>query len=103
MYPERPCAKRYVPLTGMMSDKTDSSENCARLLSVITDSRKAARDAQQVKSRQRVADFGEVFTAECEVNAMLDIVKAEMGRIESRFLEPACGNGNFIAEVLLGL
>lgn len=87
----------------MMSDKTDSSENCARLLSVITDSHEAASDAQQVKFRQRVADFGEVFTAECEVNAMLDIVKAEMGRIESRFLEPACGNGNFIAEVLLGL
>lgn len=56
--------------------------------------------AQQVKSRQRVADFGEVFTAEREVNAMLDLVKAETERIESRFLEPACGNGNFIAEVL---
>lgn len=54
----------------------------------------------QVKSRQRVVDHGEVFTAEREVNAMLDMVKAETERIESRFLEPACGNGNFIAEVL---
>ena len=54
----------------------------------------------QVKSRQRVVDHGEVFTAEREVNAMLDLVKAETERIESRFLEPACGNGNFIAEVL---
>lgn len=56
--------------------------------------------AGQVKSRQRVVDHGEVFTAEREVNAMLDLVKAETERIESRFLEPACGNGNFIAEVL---
>ncbi len=56
--------------------------------------------AGQVKSRQRVAAFGEVFTNEREVNAMLDLVKQDTERIESRFLEPACGNGNFIAEVL---
>lgn len=56
--------------------------------------------AGQVKSRRRVVEHGEVFTAEREVNAMLDMVKAETERIESRFLEPACGNGNFIAEVL---
>jgi len=55
---------------------------------------------QQVKSKKRVADHGEVFTAEREVNAMLDLVKQETERIESRFLEPACGNGNFLAEVL---
>jgi hypothetical protein len=55
---------------------------------------------KQVKSKQRVADHGEVFTAEREVNAMLDLVKQETERIESRFLEPACGNGNFLAEVL---
>lgn len=54
----------------------------------------------QVKSKKRVADHGEVFTAEREVNAMLDLVKQETERIESRFLEPACGNGNFLAEVL---
>lgn len=54
----------------------------------------------QVKSRQRVQDHGEVFTNEREVNAMLDMVKQETERIESRFLEPACGNGNFLAEVL---
>lgn len=56
--------------------------------------------AEQVKSRQRVQDHGEVFTNEREVNAMLDMVKDETERIESRFLEPACGNGNFLAEVL---
>ena len=54
----------------------------------------------QTKSKQRVADHGEVFTAEREVKAMCDLVKQETERIESRFLEPACGNGNFLAEVL---
>ena len=55
---------------------------------------------EQGKSKKRVADHGEVFTAEREVNAMLDLVKQETERIESRFLEPACGNGNFLDEVL---
>lgn len=53
-----------------------------------------------VKSKKRVTDHGEVFTSEREVNAMLDLVKQETERIDSRFLEPACGNGNFLAEVL---
>lgn len=56
--------------------------------------------AAQVKSKQRVADHGEVFTNEREVNAMLDMVKDETERIDSRFLEPACGDGNFLAEIL---
>lgn len=55
---------------------------------------------KQVKSKARVAEHGEVFTAEREVNAMLDLVKPETERIDSRFLEPACGNGNFLAEIL---
>ena len=54
----------------------------------------------QTKSKQRVADHGEVFTADREVKAMCDLVKQETERIESRFLEPACGNGNFLAEIL---
>ena len=54
----------------------------------------------QVKSKKRVADHGEVFTAEREVNAMLDLVKQETERIDSRFLEPACGDGNFLVEIL---
>lgn len=57
-------------------------------------------EGQQIKSRQRVAERGEVFTAEREVNAMLDLVKQETERIDSRFLEPACGNGNFLVEIL---
>jgi hypothetical protein len=55
---------------------------------------------EQLKSRQRVADHGEVFTSLREVNAMLDLVKQETERIESRFLEPACGTGNFLSEIL---
>lgn len=55
---------------------------------------------RQIKSRQRVADHGEVYTNAREVKAMCDLVKDECERIESRFLEPACGNGNFLAEIL---
>ncbi|MFH0775636.1 MAG: DNA methyltransferase [bacterium] len=58
------------------------------------------KQEKQVVSKKRVADHGEVFTAKREVNAMLDLVKQETERIESRFLEPACGTGNFLAEVL---
>lgn len=54
----------------------------------------------QIKSKKRVVDHGEVFTSEREVNAMLDLVKPETERIESRFLEPACGTGNFLVEIL---
>ena len=55
---------------------------------------------RQIKSRERIVDHGEVFTAEREVNAMLDLVKDESERIDSRFLEPACGDGNFVAAIL---
>jgi hypothetical protein len=54
----------------------------------------------QIKSRQRVADHGEVFTNPREVNAMLDLVHDESYRLDSRFLEPACGDGNFLIEIL---
>lgn len=54
----------------------------------------------QVKSKKRVTDFGEVNTSQREVNAMLDLVKQETERLDSRFLEPACGDGNFLIEVL---
>ena len=51
-------------------------------------------------SRQRVAEHGEVYTAKREVCAMLDLVKEETERIDSRFLEPACGTGNFLVEIM---
>jgi hypothetical protein len=53
-----------------------------------------------VRSKQRVADHGEVFTPDWMVEAMLDLVKEETERIDSRFLEPACGSGNFLVHVL---
>lgn len=55
---------------------------------------------KQIKSRQRVVDHGEVFTPDWLVNDMLDLVKQETERIDSRFLEPACGTGNFLVEIL---
>jgi hypothetical protein len=55
---------------------------------------------QLVKSKKRVVDHGEVFTPEWLVKDMLDLVKDECERIEARFLEPACGSGNFLVEVL---
>ena len=53
-----------------------------------------------VKSKQRVADHGEVFTPPWMVEAMLSLVSTEAERIDSRFLEPACGSGNFLVPVL---
>lgn len=56
--------------------------------------------SSQIKSAQRVAEHGEVFTAEREVKAMCDLVADECNRIDSRFLEPACGEGAFLVEIL---
>lgn len=53
-----------------------------------------------IKSQKRVADHGEVFTPPWMVEAMLDLVKDETERIDSRFLEPACGSGNFLVRIL---
>ena len=55
---------------------------------------------KQIKSKERVRNQGEVFTNEREVKAMCDLVSQECDRIDSRFLEPACGDGNFLAEIL---
>jgi hypothetical protein len=58
------------------------------------------RPKNYVKSKQRVVDHGEVFTPDWMVEAMLDLVKDETDRIDSRFLEPACGSGNFMVQIL---
>ena len=58
------------------------------------------KQEKQIISRKRITDHGEVYTARREVIAMLDLVKQETERIESRFLEPACGTGNFLTEIL---
>lgn len=55
---------------------------------------------KEVKSKQRVEEHGEVFTPEREVVAMCDLVMQETERIDSRFLEPACGDGNFLSVIL---
>lgn len=57
------------------------------------------KNIAQVVSRKRVTNHGEVFTAEREVSSMLDLVGQELVRIESRFLEPACGTGNFLLPI----
>ena len=55
---------------------------------------------RQVKSKQRVSDFGEVYTAHRQVTDMLDLIPAKISGIDTTYLEPACGNGNFIIEIL---
>jgi len=66
----------------------------------LNDVERPAGGERLVVSRQRVADHGEVFTPGWMVEAMLDLVKDETERIDSRFLEPACGNGNFLVRIL---
>ncbi len=61
---------------------------------------KIVKADRQIVSKARVAGYGEVLTGAREVNAMLDMVKQETERIDSRFLEPACGDGNFLEEIL---
>ena len=55
---------------------------------------------KRIKSKRRVRDYGEVFTAEREVKAMCDMIPDEMYEIGHTFLEPCCGNGNFLVEIL---
>ncbi|WP_298749100.1 hypothetical protein [uncultured Serinicoccus sp.] len=60
----------------------------------------------QIKSKQRVRDLAEVYTHEREVNAMLDLVpdmfpsEVDPANHDRRFLEPACGSGNFLEAIL---
>jgi SAM-dependent methyltransferase len=61
---------------------------------------RAGQSTELTKTKQRVADHGEVFTPEWLVEEMLDLVKDEAQRIDSRFLEPACGSGNFLVKIL---
>jgi hypothetical protein len=92
------------------ADATQAIENPA-LASTLTEGRGSQRPQKRdkpnisdytraMRSKQRVADHGEVFTPSWMVEAMLDMVKGESERIDSRFLEPACGSGNFLVQVL---
>ncbi len=66
----------------------------------MTAKKEQTASRSQIKSKKRVSEHGEVFTNPREVNAMLDMVKQETQRIESTFLEPACGDGNFLDEII---
>jgi hypothetical protein len=83
------------------SDRDDSYENGRMISTIFGEAMGSELMERQVVSRKRVADHGEVYTSKREVNAMLDLVKQETDRIESRFLEPACGKGNFLTEILV--
>ena len=52
-----------------------------------------------IKSKKRVQNYGEVFTSKKEIENMIELFKTELVRPESRFLEPACGDGNFLVEI----
>jgi hypothetical protein len=83
---------------GMVASNAEEFDTTpARMTSLFVVSRTVEK---QVTSKERVTEYAEVFTANREVTAMLDLVKPETERIDSRFLEPACGNGNFLAEIL---
>ena len=70
------------------------NKNQNKMSSEISDS------ISYIKTKQRVADHGEVFTPPWLVEEMLNLVKDETERIDSRFLEPACGSGNFLVQIL---
>jgi hypothetical protein len=78
-----------------MSDELMAGINVFDILTSRT-----SMEATQVRTKKRVSDHGEVLTGQREVNAMLDLVKQETERIDSRFLEPACGDGNFLTVIL---
>jgi len=58
------------------------------------------QEESQIRNSERIRDLAEVFTAEKEVSAMLDLLEPLAGKIDSRFLEPSCGNGNFLVSIL---
>jgi hypothetical protein len=79
----------------------ESPENSVQLEVIRKENLKLGEGEGLIKSRQRVSDHGEVFTPSWLVDDMIDLVKIESERIDSRFLEPACGSGNFLRSVLV--
>jgi hypothetical protein len=96
--------KKHIPQSYMRCSVATFQRCVSAKILTLTDPREATPQMHQpknyVKSKQRVADHGEVFTPERIVDAMLDLVKDETDRIDSRFLEPACGSGNFLVKIL---
>jgi hypothetical protein len=85
-----------------MADLPSTENSTTSVVSVAEDGaqKRVVSSIGLTKTKQRVADHGEVFTPEWLVEAMLDLVKDESQRIDSRFLEPACGSGNFMVKIL---
>ncbi len=80
--------------------KNNQENNSANLSASELNLNCLTTTTSQIKSKQRIADHGEVFTPPWLVEAMLDIVQGEADRIDARILEPACGNGNFLIPAL---
>ncbi len=92
-------APRHPEKPAKLASSTTSSAK-AGIGNTLREQKKLNPGNGYIKSKERVADYGEVLTPPHIVNAMLDLVKQETERIDSRFLEPACGTGNFLIEVL---
>jgi SAM-dependent methyltransferase len=82
---------------GKRSDAESADSGAAHIGGMATAIKRAD---EQIKTRDRVRDLAEVYTAKEQVDAMLDLVARECLRLDTTFLEPACGNGNFLAEIL---
>jgi hypothetical protein len=79
----------------------EAPENSVHPEAILQENSKIAVAEGLIKSRRRVSDHGEVFTPNWLVDDMIDLVKFESERIDSRFLEPACGAGNFLKPVFI--
>jgi SAM-dependent methyltransferase len=99
-----PLAEGWLDLRGAEASPTggpdwwDASPSAPTDLSVLL--APIERDLAQVRSRARVRRLAEVFTHQREIDAMLDLMPAAFTDLDVRFLEPACGSGNFLVEVL---
>lgn len=81
--------------------KNEKRKQYAPIVSADLQHQKGVGNLLQVKSKQRINDFGEVFTNPREVNAMCDLIPKDVwSDIGSTFLEPCCGEGVFILEIL---
>lgn len=91
---------RSLELLGNFAQPAEPPPRAPRAIPLPLPAPMAPRTDSLIKSKQRVADHGEVFTPSWLVEKMLDLVKGESERIDSRFLEPACGSGNFLVPIL---
>jgi hypothetical protein len=91
---------RSLELLGDFARPAEPPPRAPRAIPLPLPAPREGRTDSLIKSKQRVADHGEVFTPSWLVEKMLDLVKYETERIDSRFLEPACGSGNFLVPIL---